>query len=97
MWYGMIMVSAIAFFLAQLWCCFRCRRPWLRLLPMMVAAVLDVVCWVALLLSKSLAVEDSVGFAAAILGFYILVCLVMGTALAWGIYGAVKVAQKMAK
>ncbi len=97
MWLGLILFFTMIFFLTQLWCCFKGNRRWVRLLPLSVAVMLDAVCWMTLLLSKWLILEDSLGFPAAILGVFIFLYWVLGTILAWGIYGIVKLAQKKRK
>lgn len=85
----LVLAIAIVFFVMQLLCCLNFKRMWLRLFPLILAAVLDGLCWLAFLLAKLLMREDTLGFACAILGFVFLYW-VAGAILGWGISGIVE-------
>lgn len=92
----LVVIITLVIFPVQLWLCFKGKKRWQQILPIALAAGLDLVCWGAAFALKPLAYEDSSGLAAVILGF-IMAYWVAAALLAWAVYGIVKLVQKRRK
>lgn len=84
-----------AMFLAQLVLCFMGKRRWLRVLPLMVTAAADLICW-GMYFGGCYSQIYGAAFAFYIYGIALAVVL-CGEGIAWAIYGIVKAVQKRRK
>lgn len=79
---------------AQIILCFQAKRRWLRFFPLILSVSIELLCWLVYFLSKSLQLEDSLGYPAAMLGGILWLWIAM-TLVGWMVYGFVKTIQKM--
>lgn len=89
----LVVMITLIIFPVQLWLCFKGKKKWLQMLPLVLATGLDLMCWAIAFSLKPAAQEDSSGLAAVILGFIILYWIVAAL-LAWAVYGIMKLIQK---
>lgn len=85
----MVLESTLIPFGIQLWLCFRGKTPGRKYLPLIMVAVLDVVCWGSALTATQ-GGELTLPFLLAVLCLYWIV----GIVLAWITYFLVKAIQK---
>ncbi len=74
---------------AQILCCFKAKRKWVRFLPLTFSIGAEGLCWGAYVLAKLLDMEDSLGYPAAMLGCVLWLWIVMAL-VGWAVYGIVK-------
>ena len=100
MMYGIVLVLIAVIFAAQLMLCFSGKKNFVKLVPVMLIGIGEVVCGVVYLVSSYL---DSIGegiygapFAAVIYAIVLLIMLA-GDGMAWLIWAIVKSAQNKRK
>ena len=90
----LVLVTSIVLFAIQLLLCFRCRRKWLRLAPVVTACAVKGICLPVFFLTRDSMLNQ-------LFGAYILAMIVLhwlaAMALAWAVYGIVKTVQKRGK
>lgn len=82
-------------FAFQLILCFAGKRWWIRILPLAVTALADIICWV-MYFGGCFSETYGASFAFYIYGILLAVVL-CGEGAAWAVYGIVKLVQKRRK
>ena len=88
----MVLLLGSAVLLTQLVFCFYAKKLWIKLLPVGLALIMDVICWGLYFIGAFSEVYGG-DFTAFIYGIVLLMVAAMA-GMAWGIYGIVKLVQK---
>jgi len=99
-YFVMTIVMVLLTFLVQLVLCLSAKKRWVRILPVILVSVLDLIGWglYALAVTEAFGEIYSIemgftGFIFGIMGLY----LVGGAVAAWGVFAVVKFIQKRRK